>query len=220
MNVQMIDDYEEILNEYGPLVRRIARSACYSSAAIDLADLYQVGDIAVLRAIKAYDPSSGTTIKSFVSRIVRQDIYNEAARFLGVFTVDHRVTKLAAKVNKLYAKGHDDAEIADILNKTSNRIFDADHVKDLRIAYSRRQHSSVNEDNTLDREHADERTINDLLCSVVHNELEKSILELRILGSSSAGTVARSLKIPRRHVYQIEAELKQRIKQAIEDVIE
>src|SRR5690606_23814772 len=121
VKTQMIDDEqdtEEILNTYAPLVRRIAKSACYSSAAIDLTDLCQVGEIAVLRAIKAYDPSSGTNIRSFVAKIVRQDIYNEAARFLGVFTVDHRVTSLAAKVNQLSLAGHTDDHIAEVLNRS------------------------------------------------------------------------------------------------------
>ena len=216
----MTEDIESVLNEYAPLVRKIARSACYSSAAIDMADLYQVGEIAVLRAIKAYDPSSGASIRSFVSKLVRQDVYNEAARFLGVFTVDHRVTNLAAKVNRLANKGHDDIEIAAILNKASTRVFDADHVRDLRIAYNRRQHAVINEDDTLDQEYTDERTIRHLLESVIENDVERTILKLRILGSNSVGTVARTLKLTRRQVYQIEADLKLRIKKAIEGVTE
>ena len=213
-------DVNEILDEYAPLVRRIARSACHSSATIDLADLCQVGEIAVLRAIKAYDPSSGTNIRSFVSKVVRQDIYNEAARFLGVFTVDHRVTGFAAKVSKLAAKGNTDQQIANILNQTSNRVFDADHVRDLRIAYTRRQQATVNEDETLDREYADECTIKDILESVVQNDLDRFILSMRILGSEPADEVARKLSISRRRVYLIETELKHRIRQAIEGVTE
>lgn len=213
-------DVNEILDEYAPLVRRIARSACHSSATIDFADLCQVGEIAVLRAIKAYDPSSGTNIRSFVSKVVRQDIYNEAARFLGVFTVDHRVTGFAAKVSKLAAKGHDDQQIAAILNQTSNRVFDADHVRDLRIAYNRRRHTTVNEDETFDREHADERTIKDILESVVHDDFERSVLKRRILGSEAVDVVASELCVSRRRVYQVEAELKDRIKKAIEGVTE
>lgn len=214
------EDIEAILNEYAPLVRKIARSACYSSAAIDIVDLCQVGEIAVLRAIKSYDPSSGTTARSFVSKLVRQDIYNEAARFLGVFTVDRRVTNLAAKVNRLAAKGYEDAEIAAILNKNNTRVFDASHVRDLRIAYSRRQQVAANEDEILDGEHTDERTIHDLLESVIQNDNERAVLKLRILGSHSVGTVARKLSLSRRHVYQIEADLKSRIKKAIEGVTE
>lgn len=213
MNV-MQEDINEILDEYAPLVRKIARSACYSSATIDIADLCQVGEIAVLSAIKAYDPSCGTTIKSFVAKIVRQEIYREAARFLGVFTVDFRVTSLAAKVCKLADKGHDDQEIGRILNK------DPDHIRDLRIAYNRRQHTTVEDTEVFAAENTDERTIKDILYTIVQGHTEITILEMRILGNRSAADTAAELNIPVRHIYHIEENLKNRIKSAIEGVTE
>lgn len=89
-------DVIAILNEYHYIVKSIVRLTCHSSAAIDVHDLYQIGDLAILEAVKSYDPSCGTTIKSFVGTVVRNAIFHEAGRFLGVFTVDHRVTSLAA----------------------------------------------------------------------------------------------------------------------------
>ncbi|MCV0439764.1 MAG: sigma-70 family RNA polymerase sigma factor [Hydrogenophaga sp.] len=209
----------ELLNEYGPIVRRIARSACYSSATIDFADLCQVGDVAVLRAIKSYNPTYGTTIKSYVARIVRQDIYNEAARFLGVFTVDHRVTSLAAKVSKLHAKGKTDEQIAETLT-TSNRKFDAEHVRDLRITYSRRQHSDLQPDDAADEGIAEESTIQEILRGVVQNDTDVAILEQRLMGDASVKEVAADLKLSQRRVYELENDLKDRIRKAIEGVTE
>lgn len=210
----------ELLNEYGPLVRRIARSACYSSASIDFADLCQVGDVAVLRAIKSYDPTYGTKIKSFVARIVRQDIYNEAAKFLGVFTVDHRVTSLAAKVNKLHAKGKSDDEIAAVLSESSHRNFDSEHVRDLRIAYSRRQHGELQADDALNDNITDENTIQELLQGVVNTHAESVILEQRFMGDATVKEVAADLQLSQRQVYDIENDLKDRIRKAIEGVTE
>jgi RNA polymerase sigma factor (sigma-70 family) len=207
----------ELLNEYGPIVRRIARSACYSSATIDFADLCQVGDFAVLRAVKSYNPTYGTTIKSYVARIVRQDIYNEAARFLGVFTVDHRVTSLAAKVSKLHAKGKGDEEIARTLTESSHRKFDAEHVRDLRIAYSRRQHSNLHSDDAMDEGIAEESTIQELLRGIVRDSVEGMILEKRLMGDASVKEIAKILKLSQRRVYEIENDLKDRIRRAIEN---
>ena len=79
------------MKDYLPLIHNIARSTHRSSAVIDNDDLVQIGMIAVDRAIKTHDSSRGANIKSFVTRLVRNDIYNEAARFLNVLTVDHRV---------------------------------------------------------------------------------------------------------------------------------
>ncbi len=217
-----IPDYEVValLEEYGYIVRRIAKSAHYSSAAIDLADLYQVGEIAVLKAIKSYDPGGGTTIKSYVSSVVRNEIFREAARFLGVFTVDHRVMSLAAKVNKLHATGKTDTEIADVLNTSSNRNFDAEHVRDLRIAYSRRHHVTVADDDALDDAATTESTIQSILQGVVHNTAERTILEKKIMGDTSVKDLARFSCIPARQVYDIERDLKDRIRRAIEGVTE
>ena len=210
----------ELLNEYGPLVKRIARSACYSSASIDFADLCQVGEVAVLRAIKVYDPSFGTTIKSFVSRAVRQDIYNEAARFLGVFTVDHRVTSLAAKASKLHANGKTDEEIATILTESGSRRFDADHVRDLRIAYTRRQHIDLMPDDAMDNAGSEEDSIQELLRGIVESPAEQVILKKRIMGGASVKEIADELGLTVRQVYETEADLKKRIRQAIEGVTE
>ena len=212
-------DAESLLNEYRYIVRSIARSAIYSSATIDIADLRQVGEFAVLQAVKAYDPTCGTTIKSFVARVVRNEIFHEAARFLGVFTVDHRVTSLAAKVDKLHAKGHSDAEIAKMITSDS-RNFDADHVRDLRIAYSRRQHSTLTDDNLPEEYSDEESTIQEILRGVVQDPTDQTILEERLLGDTSVKDVARSLNLKQYQVYDLENRLKDRIRKAIKGAIE
>ncbi len=212
-------DAESLLNEYRYIVRSIARSAIYSSATIDIADLRQVGEFAVLQAVKAYDPTCGTTIKSFVARVVRNEIFHEAARFLGVFTVDHRVTSLAAKVDKLHAKGHSDAEIAKMITSDS-RNFDADHVRDLRIAYSRRQHSTLTDDNVPEEYSDEESTIQEILRGVVQDPTDQTILEERLLGDTSVKDVARSLNLKQYQVYDLENRLKDRIRKAIKGATE
>jgi len=210
----------DLLNEYSPIVRRIARSACYSSATIDLNDLHQIGDIAVIQAVKSYDPTCGTTIKSFVSRVVRNEIFHEAARFLGVFTVDHRVTSLASNVNKLYASGKDDEEIVDILSKSNNRKLDVEHVRDLRITYERRQHTCVEEDDAMEDYVAEEGTIRDILSDVIRNDTDKIILEERIMGDVSAKELAFRFNVTQGRFYDMENDLKERIKKAIEGATE
>lgn len=209
-------DVIEILNEYSSIVKNIARSAYYSSSTLDLNDLKQVGEIAVLQAIKSYDPSCGTTIKSFVYKVVRNEIFREAARFLGVFTVDHRVTSLAASANNMHLQGQSDEEIATMLNKGGSRNFDADHVKDLRIAYNRR-HSSAIQNDDLEDLSVEESTIDSLLKNVINNESDRTILNSRILGNDTAIDTASQMNITVKRLYEMENDLKNRIRGAIEN---
>jgi RNA polymerase sigma factor (sigma-70 family) len=210
----MTTNDEELLNAYRSMVEGIARSTVRSSAAIDVTDLCQVGELAVLRAVRTYDPSCGTKITNFIRRIVKQAIYNEAARFLGVFTVDHKTTEIAAKVNKLCNEGKTDEEIVIILNKSFIRNFNVDHVRDLRLAYSRRYIKSVcNDERTIE----DVRSFEDLLSEVPKNENEIFILQNRILGNMRADSVAGALGISRGTVYRIEQKLTKRIEEAIQN---
>jgi RNA polymerase sigma factor (sigma-70 family) len=203
----------QILDDYRPIVRRIAHSAITSSAVIDIADFYQIGEIAVLQAIRAYDPSCGTNIRSYVSRSVRRAIFNEAARFLGVLTVDRRVTEVAAKASKLSEQGFSDRDIARRLNQDSSRNFDEDHVRDLRIAYARR-HIQVEEDCAVEESVV---SIEEFLSGVPTNDTEQYVLKHKILGRETADSIATFLSISRSLVYEIEAALTARIEEAIRD---
>jgi len=214
------NDIESILAEYKSIVYSISLSAYYSSATIELADLRQVGNVAVLQAIKSYNPSGGTNIKSYVARVVRNAIYHEAARFLGVFTVDHRVTGLASKASKLHDKGHSDEEIAEILNNTSSRNFDWRHVRDLRVAYNCGQESVTLDDQDSLEEGIglEEQTIHEVLERAVQSPTDRTILDMRILDDYSVQDVSEKLSITQRNVYELENALKERIKRAIEEI--
>lgn len=217
----MVDASDEmlsqILDQYHSLVKHIANTACYSSASIDINDLYQVGDMAVLRAVKAYDPSSGKSIKSFVANSIRNAIFNEAAKFLGVFTVDIRTTNQASHACKMHENGKTDDEIADTLTKRHGRTFDVDHVKALRISYSRRQYSTIENSQVIDNSIETDYAIQDIFASIVKDDVDKQILEQRLLGSASIEDVAKTLDMSKKSVYERESLLKHRIKRAIEE---
>lgn len=211
----------ELLSQYSTLVRRIAKSACYSSASIGFEDLCQVGNLAILKAAKLYNPTYGTSIKSFIAYIVRRDIYHEAARFLGIFTVDYRVTNLASRISKLFDMGKNDKEIAVIINKqNSHRHFDAAYVRDLRIAYNYRQQTDIKVDDLLEEDIAQETTIQEFLYNLVRNNVEHILLEKRLLGNASIKEVAELLHLSQRRVYSLENNFKDYIRQSIEGITE
>lgn len=217
MMVDVSDDaVTQILDQYHALVRHIARRACFSSAAIDIEDLYQVGDMAVLRAVRAYEPSSGRNIKSFVANSIRNAIFNEAARFIGVMTVDFRTTNQASFATKLHEKGQTDIEVAAALTEKYGRKFDVDHVRDLRLTYSRRQYTQIQDDVAIDNIEND-LTIRDLLEGVVKDAMDRAILDKRILGTDSVEQVAEYLHVSKKVIYERESNLKNRIKRVIEE---
>jgi len=211
-------DVDGLLEEYGPIVRKIAHSARYSSSALDINDLYQVGNVAVLRAVSAYDPSHGMSIKSFVARTIRRDVYNEAARFLGVFTVDFRTTALASKARQFNEQGLKTLEIAERLSESSGRNISESHVIALLSAYEKR-HTQPSEDDRMEDPGGDEIAISNLISSVINNEIEQHIVNRRIMGTDSAKDVASDLSVSVNKVYEIEAALKERIQFAIQEAV-
>lgn len=215
----MILNEEELLrtlDEYRSFVRKIAYTAITSSPSIDVEDLCQVGDLAILRAVRSYDPTCGRNIKSYICSCIRQDIYNEAARFLGIFTVDHKVTEMGAKIVKMDAEGKSYKQIADILNErypvnnwTEERVFDT------KLAYSRRSLVSIEHEPEI----SEEVYLKEFLLSLVCNDTEKFILLNRILGKCSAQAAAVDLQKSVKDIYAIESALKQRIMFAIKNII-
>lgn len=209
--------HNELLNEYSSIVRHVVRSAYRSSSTIDDEDLYQVGELAVLRAARIYDPSYGTSLKSFITNLVRQDVYAEAARFLGIFTVDQRTTKLAAEASKLSDGGNSDEDIAALFNNSKSRNFDKQHIKDLRIAYSRRQYACMEEDSAITFDDLSLREICDL---AVESDRERIIFEKRILGKCSVKNLAKELKLSPSRIYEIENYIRDRIRLFIEEGVD
>lgn len=212
------ENVEHILNEYAPIVKRIAKTAYCSSSVVDITDLYQIGELAVLKAIKSYDPSSGSNIKAYVSRVVKNDIYTEAAKFFGIFTVDHRIPNLSVKISKLHEQGYTDVEIAKKLS-TSERTFDPSYIRDVRIAHGRRHYYLVAENQSLiEDSYNDQDSIEQFLRTVASNDNEDFILKNRVLGDMSKQDVSIHLKISIEKVDHIENILKNRIKKSIEEM--
>lgn len=204
------------LDEYRRFVRKIAYTAITSSPAIDVEDLCQIGELAILRAVRSYDPTCGRNIKSYICSCIRQDIYNEAARFLGIFTVDHKVTEMGAKIVKMDVEGKSYKQIADILNErypgsswTEERVFDT------KLAYSRRSPVSIEHEPEI----SEEVHLKEFLLSLVCNDTEKFILLNRILGNYSAQAAAVDLQKSVKDIYAIESALKQRIVFAIKNIV-
>ncbi len=211
-------DVVSILDDYRGLVRYVANLAYCSSSALGVEDLIQVGELAVLSAIKSYNPSYGVNIRGFVARIVRQEVFAEAARFLGVFTVDNRTTNLGSRVSKMFASGKNYDEIATTLSSETGRNLDSDHVRDLRLAYERRSGQDVSESVDIPQDDVFNCLhIENILYSVVESDVDRVLIEKRILSKTPMQEVCKILNLGPNAAYEAERRLRYKIEKAIED---
>jgi RNA polymerase sigma factor (sigma-70 family) len=195
------------INDFEPLIKSMARNVYLSSMVLDWSDLCQVGRMAAIKAIKAYDPTAGASLKSFICTAVKQAMYRESAKFISCFTVSPATTRLAAKVNRASARGKTDLEIAEQFNEKESCV------RDLRFLYSKRQDSFEE----VERENYDtELAINDLVSSIVFNDIEQIIWQERIVGDTEVKDLATRLNLTPAKIYLLEQKLKTRIQEVLQ----
>lgn len=208
---------ENFISDYKSLILKIAKEAITSSPAIGIDDLISVGEMAIIRAINSYDPGMGATLSSHINRLIRQDIYAEAAKFCGIFSVTRQIMSLACEVKKLYDSGLSDVEISKQLSLKYNRDYELDHIKSLRIAYQNKVLNNTDHLSTMS--YIDEDHIMNMLCDLDTTLTEKEIIKKRILLDLPATEVANQLGISCRKFKEIEDKLKIKIEVAIREFI-
>lgn len=77
---------DRLLLEYAKLVRAIARSFEVVNA-VDYDDLFQVGNIGLLKAISTYQADSGASFKTYASRCIKNAIIDELRKKSPLVTV-------------------------------------------------------------------------------------------------------------------------------------
>lgn len=182
------------LQDYYKLIKSVAHTACYKSNVIDVNDLYQVGLMATLRALNKFDPSKNTNKESFIKKAVQRAIYNEAARFMGVFTVDHRTTKSAVRACKTY-------------NNSENS-------KQLKFLY---EHKSFSIDDNERSYESDNVIINDILGSIINDTIDLDLIKYHILGNLSIQELAIRHNVSKSFLYKKNVELRKRISDRLGD---
>ena len=79
-------DPEQVIRQYEPLIRKIARgyeASVSFSGVMDLDDMMQTGRIAILNAVPDYDPEKGKFI-TFCFHRIRREIWREICRITGI----------------------------------------------------------------------------------------------------------------------------------------
>ena len=109
MDIQ--ESIDRLYARHKGLISSLIRSVVINNkAVVSVADLQQVGAMALIVALRTYDPSLGT-LSSYVRKCIRNALLEEANSFSGVFTVDEKLRRHANKAQALRKLGKSDDEI-------------------------------------------------------------------------------------------------------------
>lgn len=119
----MGDKEEKAYHQHRGLIRSMINSIVVNNPAIvSTEDLQQVGALALMIALRSYDPSLGS-LQSYIRSCVRNALLEQANSFNGVFTVDEKVRRQANAVMRLRREGLSDEEIMSKLGIKTQATF-------------------------------------------------------------------------------------------------
>ncbi len=126
---------DELLLEYGKLVRTIARSVEFVTSEVDYNDLFQVGNIGLLRAISSFSAEQSASFKTFASHCIRNAMIDELRKKSPLVTVSTTDNPL---VNSLPSpsdpeKEYIDKETVSIMLETLRSTLSAEEFEVLRF---------------------------------------------------------------------------------------
>ena len=111
---------DALIQEYAPLVKYLAqRLACRLPASICLDDLISTGVLGLLDAIAKYDPTRGTTFKTYAEWRVRGAMLDELRAMdwvpRSVRLKEHALTQAYAALERQHGRPADDEDVAAML---------------------------------------------------------------------------------------------------------
>jgi DNA-directed RNA polymerase specialized sigma subunit len=121
----MEDPTEKTYLRHRGLIRALINSIVVNNTSVvDTQDLQQVGAMALVLALKTYDPSLGS-LPSYIRKCVRNALLEQANSFSGVFTTDERVRRQANAIRRLKLDGLSDKDIMSRLGIRTQATFNA-----------------------------------------------------------------------------------------------
>src|SRR6266699_150184 len=120
---------DALIQEYAPLVKYIAqRLACRLPASICLDDLISTGVVGLMDAIAKYDPTRGTTFKTYAEWHMRGAML-DALRAMdwvprSVRLKEHALTQAYAALERQHGRPADDEDVAALLGLDRDAFHD------------------------------------------------------------------------------------------------
>jgi RNA polymerase sigma factor for flagellar operon FliA len=123
------DHVESLIQEYAPLIKYIAqRLACRLPASVCLEDLISAGVLGLMDAIEKYDPTRGTTFKTYAELRIRGAMLDDLRELdwvpRSVRQKEHALTKAYAEIERRQGRPAEDEEVAALLALDLDEFYD------------------------------------------------------------------------------------------------
>ena len=123
------DHVESLIQEYAPLIKYIAqRLACRLPASVCPEDLISAGVLGLMDAIEKYDPTRGTTFKTYAELRIRGAMLDDLRELdwvpRTVRQKEHALTKAYAEIERRQGRPAEDEEVAALLALDLDEFYD------------------------------------------------------------------------------------------------
>lgn len=119
----MEESTDKIYAQYRGLIRSLVNSIVVNNpSVVDAQDLQQAGALALIVALRSYDPSVGS-FQSYIRKCIQNALLEQANSFNNVFTVDEKVRRQANAIAKMRKRGMTDDVIMTQLGIKTRATF-------------------------------------------------------------------------------------------------
>ena len=200
----MEESSDKVYAQHRGLIRSLINSIVVNNpSVVDTQDLQQAGALALIVALRSYDPSLGS-FQSYIRKCIRNALLEQANSFNSVFTVDEKVRRKANAIVKMRAEGLSDetimtrlgvktrATFLSLLGLVKSRSVDLDQV-------------DIESDTVIE-----EKSIFKMLEEIGLMESEVEFINL-VINDHSIGEIIEEMGISRSRLFEIKASIRDKI---------
>lgn len=201
---RMEESADKVYAQYRGLIRSLINSIVVNNpSVVDVQDLQQAGALALIVALRSYDPSLGS-FHSYIRKCIRNALLEQANSFNGVFTVDEKVRRQANAIVKMRVQGLSDNTIMTRLGIKTRATF-------LSLLGLVESHSVDLDQVDVEGETSiEEESIFKMLDEIGLGESEVQFINL-VTSNHSMDDIMSEMDISRSHLYTIKASIRDKI---------
>ncbi len=201
---KMEESADKIYAQHRGLIRSLINSIVVNNpSVVDTQDLQQAGALALIVALRSYDPSLGS-FQSYIRKCIRNALLEQANSFNRVFTVDEKVRRQANAIIKLRVEGLSDDTIMTRLGIKTRATF-------LSLLGLVESHSVDLDQVDIEVESSiEEESIFKVLNEIGLGEPETQFINL-VISNHSMDDIMNKMNVSRSHLYTIKASIRDKI---------
>lgn len=199
----MDESEDQIYEQHIGLIKSLTNSIVVNNTSVvSNEDLQQAGAMALIVALKSYDPSLGS-FQSYIRRCIRNALLEQANAFNSVFTVDEKVRRQANSISKLRKQGlSDDAIMGRLGIKTRATFLSLLELSDGAV--------DIDQIEAIADTGFNEASILDVLDEIGLDETEMKFVNLTIQ-QYSISDLEQEMDLSRAQLYRLKASIRDKI---------